>query len=455
MTSDEKRCVSFFLYRTIPSLTTYFDSSLWQKIVLQMSCTDPAVCHAVIALSAVNQDLERHGLPMPGSTTAGGTLHRFVLEHSMRSFGLLNKRRILKDPQLREVILVCCLLFVVLELACGHFDDATAHLQSGLAILKEMKIQHRRSKVPAIRIEESLLEAFLQLESQAAQHGVIQPTLHIDNQVVYEQGYEEYLFRFQTLQDVRQALSPIVNAGLPFLEQWWSRPEEEIMANYGVLHTKQQRLLSCVSQFGMHLASFHDAFYHRLTKKEQKGADMIKVMYLTMMITLKTCLYTRSCPEPASFMGDYEELLKESLAVMEQFQDRPIMTVDVAICPPLFAVAARCPDYGTRFQALDALRSWPHCEGYLNSTLIADLVVEGMKEEMRHLWTEMNTTGCLPPPGVSFESMGEEVIVHINDRLVSLEPSKALADALSSLRTVTNWQCVRTSGILLRKIASY
>ncbi|KAL4999921.1 hypothetical protein BDV10DRAFT_163569 [Aspergillus recurvatus] len=456
ITSDEKRCVSFFLHRTVESLTSFYDSSLWRKLVFQMCCTEPAVYHAVVALSAVNQDLERHGIPMPG-TDSDSSWHRFALEQCMRSFGLLNKRQISQDPQLRKVLLVCCLLFVVLELVLGHYDDATTHLQSGLAILKEMGIQRRTLGLAPVTVEDGLLEAFLHLEAQATQHGVLDPALSIDEELLYGQRYEEYLYEFQDLQGVQRALGPLINTGIAFLEKCWSKPAEEILATYGDLHDRQQRLLSCLYQFGAHFSHFRRTAYRRLTTKEQRGMDLLKLMYLTLDITIKTCLYSRSTPGPPWFIVDYEDLLSEILAVVDKFDDRPLMMIETGVCPPLFTIAAHCPDWSVRMRAVDALKSWHHCEGYMNSKLIADMVVEVMKLQLKQMWSEIHATGCPPPPNLSFVGNGDPetgVDVHVMDKngdvvcILSLEPDKALLNALSSIRTVRKWPCVRASGIL-------
>ncbi|KAL3480937.1 hypothetical protein BJX99DRAFT_219849 [Aspergillus californicus] len=449
MTPDEKRCVSFFLHRTIPSLTSYYDSSLWQKTVLHMCGTEPAVYHAVVALSAVNQDLERYGIPVPGTAPAS-TWHRFALDQSMRSFSLLTQRHVLQDPQLKEVVLVCCLLFVMLDLASGRIDEATAHLHSGLSILTDMNVQCRRLGAAPVRVEEALLEAFLQLGSQATLHGYAQPLFRLDDIFELDQTYS-----FQNLQDVQQALGPLVNNGLPFIDECWNLPESEIIRLHGALHSRQMRLLSRLDRFGGPLNEYLETAYGRLTQKEQRGADMIKVTYLTMLLTIKTCLYTQSDREPVCFLGEYKELLSASLAAMDKFQDHPMMTMDTTICLALFTVAARCPDYGLRLQAIKALRAWPHCEGYLNSVFLADLVMEGMKRDLRQLWQGVNTRTSSLPPGSSFQSNEAGVLVQIHDKAggdnfwISLNPNHALAHALSSIQSARRWACVKAYEILL------
>ncbi|KAL2807794.1 hypothetical protein BJX63DRAFT_60644 [Aspergillus granulosus] len=444
MTSDEKRCVSFFLHRTIPSLTSYYDSSLWQELVLQMCYSEPAVYHAVAALSAVNQDLEMNGIPRPGGDL-GSTWHGFALEQCARSFGLLSKRQILQDPQLREVLLVCCLLFVMLEVVCGRFDDATAHLQSGLAILKETRSERLLQGLLFVPVEESLLEAFLHLEVQAMHHGMVPSALQLG---IYGQQYGEKLHEFLTLRDVQQILNPITDATFSFLARCWRAPDAEILARYAEVHTEQHQILSALSQFSVDFARFHRTFYHQQTDKEQRGSNTAYLTYLNLKLACKTALYSKSCPLPVSFLEEYEELLSVTLAAMGKLGDRPIMTIDIAICPALFTIAARCPDYSVRWKAIEALREWPHCEGYLNSTLSADIVTEQMKRELRYLWTEMNTPGSSLPPGLFFESREGVPHVSIQGNWLSLVPDKRLAQSLKTVSTAKSWSCVKASGIL-------
>ncbi|KAL3484906.1 hypothetical protein BJX62DRAFT_229923 [Aspergillus germanicus] len=409
ITPDEKRCVSFFLHRTIPSLTSYYDSSLWQKLVLQMCYSEPAVYHAVVALSAINQDLEKNGIPIPGSES-GSTWHGFALEQCGRSFSLLSKRHILQDPQLREVLLVCCLLFVMLELVCGRFDDATAHLQSGLAILEELRNQRLLQGLPLVPIEESLLEAFLHLESQAMHHGLVSSPLQIE---AYSPQYGEESHEFQSLRDVVQVLNPLTDAGFAFLARCWGTTDTEILERYVELYTEQHRILSALNQFNLDFDRF-----------QRRGTDTAYLTYLNMKLACKTALCSKSCPIPVSFTEEY-------------LGERPLMTIDSAICPALFTIAARCPDYSVRWKAIEALWAWPHY-----------VATEQMKQEMRCIWTEMKMTGSSPPPGLLFETQKGVTSVWIEGAWLSLEPNQELVKSLGTVSSAHSWACVKASGIL-------
>ncbi|KAL4894675.1 hypothetical protein BDV59DRAFT_212020 [Aspergillus ambiguus] len=443
MTPDEKRCISFFLNRTVPNMTSFYDSWLWQNLVLQMSSSEPAVYHAVVALSAVTQDLERHGVPVPGMDSSS-MWYRFALEQSVRSFSLLSKRCISQDPQLREVFLVCCLLFVLLDLVCGRLDNASVHLRSGLAILKELRIQRQITNAYASPVDDSLMDALLHLKTQAALHGDPLPVMRIDDELVYNRAYEQYyLHPFRNLADAQQAINPLINTVFPFLEQCWCLTATDILANYGVLDAKRQRLFSCVNQYGPRAAHFREAMYDKLTKKEQRGADVVHLMYLAMSLILKTCLFKRGSPQMKYFIRDHQEILSVSLEIMKGFEENPFITIDTSTCPALFVVAAQCPDYGIRWQAINALRSWPRCEGFLNSVFIGNMALEGMKIELAGLVEDGPTTRRDQFALLKYRFEGVE-----HSHWLSLEPDRTIFDALASVQSAPSWPCVRFLGFV-------
>ncbi|KAL5337900.1 hypothetical protein BJX70DRAFT_219717 [Aspergillus crustosus] len=135
ITSDERRCYSHFQHHTLPTLSEFFDSPLLQELILQMSLSEPAVYHAVVALSAIHQDQDMYGMLQTGQDLQN-EYHRFALDQCGRSFSLLSHRGSSQDPRFREVMLLCCLLFVLMQLLRGQYDEAFQHLQSGLRVLR-------------------------------------------------------------------------------------------------------------------------------------------------------------------------------------------------------------------------------------------------------------------------------------------------------------------------------
>ncbi|KAI2967721.1 transcriptional regulator family: Fungal Specific TF [Aspergillus niger] len=176
MTSDEHRCYSYFQYRSVTNLAGFFDSPLWQQLALQMSRTDPAVFHAVNMLSAAHQESELHNMQISARSRIGSQQYYFSLQQSTRAIALLNQRRNSQDPQLRQTILLCCLLFVLFDVLVAQYDSAFTHLHGGLRILKELEIQGKLES----EVEPSIVAAFRRLDTQASLYDTRFPILSLE-----------------------------------------------------------------------------------------------------------------------------------------------------------------------------------------------------------------------------------------------------------------------------------
>ena len=67
----ERRTFAFFCARTVPCLSGYFSDSVWGKLMLQVSHTEPSVRFAINALGALHEEtLLRH--QAAGNATKGG-----------------------------------------------------------------------------------------------------------------------------------------------------------------------------------------------------------------------------------------------------------------------------------------------------------------------------------------------------------------------------------------------
>ncbi|KAK6819250.1 hypothetical protein RU639_008243 [Aspergillus parasiticus] len=104
ITSDERLCFSFFQHRSLPTIIGYFDSPLWQSLVLQLSQIDQAVYHAVVAFSAIHADYEARGNPL-AIQSLDNSWQRFAIDQCGRAYALLTARSASQDPTLQQVTL--------------------------------------------------------------------------------------------------------------------------------------------------------------------------------------------------------------------------------------------------------------------------------------------------------------------------------------------------------------
>ncbi|KAE8355633.1 hypothetical protein BDV28DRAFT_155245 [Aspergillus coremiiformis] len=368
---------------TIPTLAGFFSSVLWEKLVLQMSYAEPAVYHAAVALSAIHQDVEMYGMPLPGQEL-DNTWHKFTMEQAGRSYAILNERHFSQDPRLREVMLLCCLLFVLLELLRGRYDDAFQHLEGGLRILHELKAQ-RQLVIWAPHespVEECLVAAFAQLDIQAANFKIGGPILRIENDLDRDTAVEEDRPVFNSIREVRRTIEPLLSRAFHFLMDCWALSNKEIVSHYKWLQLDQQELFSQFHRFAQQFDPFYHNSYPKLYRKDQKGADMINILRDTTSLAIRTSLI-RDEALLRRYQPEYTAALFLIEEVMRTFRDRPNYTLDMGVVPPLYIISIGAPDYSLRWHAIELLRSWPHREGVFDSNWAAFIAEEHVKVQWR------------------------------------------------------------------------
>ncbi|KAL2823128.1 hypothetical protein BJX63DRAFT_426944 [Aspergillus granulosus] len=373
-TTDEKRCFSYFMNRTIPSLTALFDRPLWRKMAMQMSLVDRAVYHAANVLGALHEDSEQNQMRLSGENLSHPR-HRFALEQASRSFEILHRRQASNDPQLQEVMLVCCLLFVISDLLLGRYDNALEHLRGGLRILQETQQQRQLRRIP--ELDSGLVQMFQRLDTEYSHFGPGKPFLSSSNELE-----DDWLERRQlhTLDDVHDSVRRLLNIGIPFLAKCWVLTGAEIEADYLNLHRQQERLLSLYYRLRDKIQALCNRPHPELSYKEQRGISLSMLQCLSQILGIKTCLIDG--PLPASWTPEFAALLSAHEDFLANFPERPTITLDYGIIPGLYVVT-KCPHYLVRLQAIDILLNWPHCEAVVNSNIVASLALETLKVEMQ------------------------------------------------------------------------
>ncbi|KAH8732421.1 hypothetical protein GQ44DRAFT_754950 [Phaeosphaeriaceae sp. PMI808] len=129
------RSFEYFQTRTLPMWTEFFDSELWSRTVLQLSYSEPAIKHGILALSTMHERYESIS-PM---FTANSNDFAFVqyMQAVKYSNKLLTAHQ--EGKVSLEVVLVACIIFVCYENLAGNYKSANMHLRNGIGILEEHK----------------------------------------------------------------------------------------------------------------------------------------------------------------------------------------------------------------------------------------------------------------------------------------------------------------------------
>lgn len=426
-TNDERRCFAYFQRCSLPNLGLAFDSSLWRKTVLQISQVDPAVYHAAIMLGTIHEDSVENRMRLAGENLHQAR-HRFALEQSSRAYTFLSHRQASQDPQLREVVLVCCLLFVISELLLGRVDKAVHHLQSGLRIIRETQENQLQKSLQYSPLDTTLVEAFRKLDVECSHFRPGTPSINANYELDQYWLSQNIFSDLRSMEDVHKSVTMLMHEGIPFLARCWPLSKSEIAVSYGELSNRQQQLLSLYFQFQERFQMFKSLYYDSIPRHEQRAVDLLQIQCFGQMLSLKTCLIKG--PIPTRMTPEYLALLSAHESFLEKFPERPSFTLDYGIIPGLWVVASQCPLYSVRIQAIKILQSWPHVEAFKNSNVAASLALEIIKRELQ---TE------------------DERAISVIDEYADKELAHFLFDTLRSTQYSESWSFIRAYNILEQK----
>lgn len=387
-TPEERRFFNYFHSFTIPMMNGWFDHRLWNSLVLQMCQSEPAICHAVVALSALQEVSEVAGLTtLPEDM--GNRTHRFALYQYNRSIENLRVRMHSNDPQVRSTVLLCCLLFIAFELMRGRVDQAVTHLHNGLHILGTRKLDYHSlyQRHPAAEqdIERSLAAAMVHLDLQGAHFGFSEihealdiPTLVKGNRRSSGPGHE----RFHNIQDgcfMRD------RAFLQFC-LWTalcdSMSAAEIQAEYDVLAREQKKQLVQLANFGSALDQLEQRIYAEgpVAEKDRRSIEVLRMHQKGLFLITEISLIKSDeviCEVYADRFAEVVDMAAHITASVQstarQAGPRPTLLMDTTVIGPLCYFIEKCRNPIIARRALKVLESWPHREGMWDSTLAAGM----------------------------------------------------------------------------------
>ncbi|OJJ44469.1 hypothetical protein ASPZODRAFT_795296 [Penicilliopsis zonata CBS 506.65] len=385
--SDERWCFTFFQTQTIPMLAGCFDSHLW-PVVLQMCPAEPAVCHAVTALSALHQASQQ---------AKSGIYHAFAFKQYGRALATLRARLAsTNDPQLRSVALVSCLLFMFFASIQGNLSEALLHLKQGMHILSHRHGQAARQMLlsaqnqPLSMFEASVWKLFAHLEVQSAHFDAsgalkLYPT---DGQLV---EVDSSPCMFHSVNEAKEMLDPLLNN---VFRVWTLREETDFLT----LAVEQRKIQSEIMR---HMAALDNSMNNSnntkfiTSEKDSRCLDIIRLHHLILYINVETILSTSEMVFD-HYNPEWRECLRLARRIIDSFRaefsasSMPILTADLGVLLPLSWITLKCRHPGLRQEALDLMAEWPHCEGFNDSVVLLQISREIIDFEMRQ--------GCLPIP---------------------------------------------------------
>ncbi|KAH8883251.1 hypothetical protein GQ53DRAFT_798456 [Thozetella sp. PMI_491] len=131
----EGRALEFFQHIVAPTFSTYPDPGFWGRVVQAAVHQEPAVRHAVLAISSLYEGLVAEQFGAYGSTFYRINPNQFALVQYNRSLSHLAAQS--SDS---TVVLLTCLLFVCIESLRANRTGMTEHTRHGINILNNVNV---------------------------------------------------------------------------------------------------------------------------------------------------------------------------------------------------------------------------------------------------------------------------------------------------------------------------
>lgn len=403
-TAKERESFEWFKCRTSPKIPGSFVSSFWNTLLLQASLSEPAVLHAVLALSSIH----RRGIDNGNGQTKQGEIpdeqEQFALQQYVKAIGHLQPHLLDKDRVSFRIALMTCVVFISLELLRGHFRTATTHLENGYKILQEMQMLYNgaegfiRLKSCRESTDEWIIEAFfrLQLQVELFRHGHEHPYL-----VVQTLGPAAPVLVFRTHNEAWIEMERLINQIFYMTHQSRQRGLHEpkptqqstpLLGQQRHLRTELGRWLDMYELLGRTEGG--------KSEDEEKRHQLLYVYHTMATIMAETCLQPGNELAYDSYTPLFLLLMTQLVKIWGisplQRQSRHVIdmsrsVVDIGAIPPLYYLASKCRVHRIRLHAIKLLESSSHREGIWDSPTAACVARKTMEIEENDFYRDFDT----------------------------------------------------------------
>ena len=216
-TEDEHRYFLTFRDRTAMLLSEYFNSAVWNKLMLQLCHREAFIAHAIVAIGALDKTMESGlgtGLDgSPSSQRGSQWHHEFALQQYSKALSLMRNTAAMGYLN----CILSCVLTTCFESFHGNQESALAQAQAGLSLMVEWqdKIKASRQEPDACSVAEQILDPEIEddlglilgrLDREVWSFG--QDTRPIQqHKAMYEEGYlslERMPRNFTSLKEARR-----------------------------------------------------------------------------------------------------------------------------------------------------------------------------------------------------------------------------------------------------------
>ncbi|KAK3642090.1 hypothetical protein LTR56_010961 [Elasticomyces elasticus] len=449
--SEEHHYLEWFKCRTSVKLPGLFASPYWQTLVFQASVEEPAVRHAVVALSTVHKTGVSSGDRLGARDRTPCRDEKLMLQHYNKAISALQDHGKAKDRSSTRVVLVTCVLFVCLELLQGHCQTAREHLRSGVAVITAYKSAEHRP------FDDEIVAELSALHSRIALLYPDDPGISNDTQMLRKA-------KPCSVNQFKASLDSLLSRACGLAAQIHRKKLIGISSFHCELEHKQRALADELSCWLQSYKALRDCLPTNVPLYDKLGDCLLRSHH-----AMATIMAARSFEDPggdtSSCTANFISILAHSIPLSvlrrsSQFEtmhnrlygsptpDSTNHVVDMGWIPPLFFTATKCRVPHIRFQAIRLLERSPHCEGAWVATTIAAIARKIMQMEdpksYDRLHKDVNFAWEALPGAKECESgiLEECKIIHELQVILPDDPLGAVVARCERRKTSGEWGCV-------------
>ncbi|OIW32299.1 hypothetical protein CONLIGDRAFT_612841 [Coniochaeta ligniaria NRRL 30616] len=399
---EEKEHFHWFQVRTNSKLPGSFRSNFWSTLLLQASFGEPAIYHAVLALSSVhkrgviNNDREDQDDTIPDK------LEQFALHHYLKAINQLQRYFTRgKDRSSCRIALIACIVFTSMDLLRGHFTAAQVHLQHGLKLLQQT-YPNTISSPPAT--DQWIIEVFsrlyvqFRLFNQRSQQMYWPQLLHAG-----EPSDQSPIFRCakEAWREIEQLLDDIFLLAHHAQQLQSEKPGHP--RSHSLLERQQQVRDRAAQWLGRYETSTCPTIRgERLV--DTRACHLLRSYHTMVTIMNEVALHPGDevvfDSQTSMFVRLLEQLvdLRTASAAWLSYSRPPGLKfdmsrsiVDLGWIPPLFFTAIKCRVHRIRLQAIRLLESTSHREGIWDGKILARVSRRVMELEEKDYYGDVDT----------------------------------------------------------------
>lgn len=352
----ERRTFDFFRARTAPCVSGYFQDSVWERIVLQLSHSEPAVRHAVNALGALHE--ERSLRKSAGNEGIDVSLVKTGFPLMQYSKALNEMQALLKAGTASlDTVLLCSLLCIHFESLRESFVPALMHVENAIQLLQSS------TSFDARKVNPALVRAIMRMD--------LQGTMYLGSRVpglpFYTAATDSMLPNsFHDLTHARDLVTTWTSRLFHFMR---TVADDHKFREPGNIALDELAKAQELEQNFINLDRLLWDFMHKptvkLTIREQHGLGMLRSRVKINRILSATCLYSEATIFDR-FVPAFEDILTICLfTIGSDNADRRLFSVslDEGLVHPLFFLCTHCRDGSIRHRALELLNRLPTRDG--------------------------------------------------------------------------------------------